>query len=84
MAAVRPGFSCLSSLLISSSARAVRQGWVVLQAVPSSFSRPVAWSDPRLAVLAADTDQSGAPDVTFGFTSRPDRIPDGLGAVHAA
>jgi len=64
---------------------AVRQGGVVLQAAPPTFSRPVTWSDPsaqyyvlrdHVSLSGNDitnpqqrTDQSGAPDVTFGFTS---------------
>ena len=61
------------------------QGTVVLQAVPASFANPTPWTDPDRPVLRAQgqralfgnditnpqqsTDQSGAPDVTFGFTS---------------
>src|SRR5947209_7053699 len=64
----------------------VQQGTVVLQAVPSSFTKPVSWSSPtaqyfvlrdHVALFGNDitnpqqsTDQAGAPDVSFGFTSR--------------
>jgi SecD/SecF fusion protein len=63
----------------------VQQGWVVLQAVPSSFGKTIAWGNPsaqfyvlrdHVALLGNDitnpqqsTDQTGSPDVTFGFTS---------------
>jgi SecD/SecF fusion protein len=62
----------------------VQQGWVVLQAVPSSFGKTIAWGNPsaqfyvlrdHVALLGNDitnpqqsTDQAGSPDVTFGFT----------------
>jgi preprotein translocase subunit SecD len=64
----------------------VPQGIVVLQATPASFSDPIQISDPnaRFFVLKdhvslfgnditnpqQSTDQSGAPDVTFSFTSK--------------
>jgi hypothetical protein len=64
----------------------VRQGWVVLQAVPQSFGQRRPWSDPAaqyyvlrdnvslssqsLINAHQSTDQTGAPDVTFGFTPR--------------
>jgi SecD/SecF fusion protein len=64
---------------------AVQQGTVVLQAVPSSFTHPTAWTDPAAQFYVLkdhtalfgneitnpqqSTDQSGAPDVAFGFTS---------------
>ncbi len=64
---------------------AVQQGTVVLQAVPSSFTHPTAWTDPTAQFYVLkdhtalfgneitnpqqSTDQSGAPDVAFGFTS---------------
>jgi SecD/SecF fusion protein len=63
----------------------VQQGTVVLQAVPASFTHELAWSDPsaqyyvlqdHVALFGNDitnpqqsTDQSGNPDVAFGFTS---------------
>jgi hypothetical protein len=66
--------------------RALRQGWVVLQAATSSFSRPLAWSDPsaqyyvlrdHVSLFGNDitnpqqrTDTSGGPDLQFGFTSK--------------
>ena len=59
-------------------------GWVVLQAVPPSFTRELAWSDPtaqyfvlrdHVALFGNEvtnpqqsTDQTGQPDVAFGFT----------------
>jgi SecD/SecF fusion protein len=63
----------------------VRQGWVVLQALPSGgFNQELPWSDPsaqyyvlrdRVALSGNEitnpqqsTDQSGSPNVTFGFT----------------
>ncbi len=62
----------------------VPEGTAVLQAVPSNFSHEPPWSDPtaqyyvlrdRVALFGSDitnpqqsTDQSGAPDVSFGFT----------------
>jgi SecD/SecF fusion protein len=65
---------------------AVPQGTAVLQAVPSNFSHPPTFADPtaqfyvlkdHVALFGNDitnpqqsTDQSGNPDVTFGFTSR--------------
>jgi hypothetical protein len=67
----------------------VRRGTVVLQAVPASFTHPPAWSDPNaqayvlrdhvalfgndITNLRQSTDQSGAPDVTFGFTGKGSR-----------
>jgi SecD/SecF fusion protein len=64
----------------------VQQGTVVLQAVPSSFAHPLNVNDPlaqffvlkdNVALFGNDitnpqqsTDQSGAPDVTFGFSGR--------------
>jgi SecD/SecF fusion protein len=61
----------------------VPQGIVVLQAVPSSFTKPLAWGDPagqyfvlkdHVALFGNDisnpqqsTDPSGQPDVAFGF-----------------
>jgi SecD-like export protein len=72
---------------------AIPEGAAVLQAVPASFGRAPAWSDPnaqfyvlrdRVSMLGneiinprASTDQSGSPDVTFAFTSR------GAAAFHA-
>jgi SecD/SecF fusion protein len=63
----------------------VEQGTVVLQAVPSSFTHPLGWANPtaqfyvlqdHVALFGNDitnpqqsTDQSGSPDVSFGFTS---------------
>jgi SecD/SecF fusion protein len=63
----------------------VQQGTVVLQAVPSNFSHEAKYSDPtaqfyvlkdHVALFGNEitnpqqsTDQSGAPDVAFGFTS---------------
>ena len=63
----------------------VPQGTVVLQATPTSFAHPPKVSDPnaqffalkdRVSLFGNDitnpqqsTDQSGAPDVSFGFTS---------------
>src|SRR5207248_917965 len=63
----------------------VPQGTVVLQATPANFSHPAKVSDPttqfyvlkdHVALFGNDitnpqesTDQSGAPDVSFGFTS---------------
>ncbi len=63
----------------------VPRGIVVLQAVPASFAHPPSISDPtapffvlkdHVSLFGNDitnpqqsTDQSGAPDVTFGFTS---------------
>jgi SecD/SecF fusion protein len=65
---------------------AVKQGTVVLEAIPPNFSHEPAWSDPtaqfyvlkdHVALFGneithpqASTDQSGAPDVAFGFTGR--------------
>jgi SecD/SecF fusion protein len=64
----------------------VQQGWTVLQAVPANYSHEPLWSDPnpdffvlrdRVALFGNDitnpqqsTDQTGAPDVSFGFTSK--------------
>jgi SecD/SecF fusion protein len=64
---------------------AVPQGTVVLQAVPTSFAHEPAWTDPaaqfyvlkdHVALFGNDitnpqqsTDQTGSPDVAFGFTS---------------
>jgi SecD/SecF fusion protein len=64
----------------------VPQGWVILQAVPASYSHEPGWSEPNpdffvvrdhVALLGTDitnpqqsTDQTGAPDVSFGFTSK--------------
>jgi SecD/SecF fusion protein len=64
----------------------VRQGTVVLEAVPANFSHPLAVGDPtaqffvlrdHVALLGSDitnpqqsTDQSGSPDVSFGFTGK--------------
>jgi SecD/SecF fusion protein len=64
----------------------IRRGWVILQAVPSSFGKELAWANPNaqyfvlkddVALFGNDitnpqqsTDQSGQPDVSFGFTSR--------------
>jgi len=64
----------------------VKRGTVVLQAVPSSYTHAPAWSDPtaqfyvlrdHVALFGNEitnpeqsTDQSGQPDVTFGFTSQ--------------
>jgi SecD/SecF fusion protein len=64
----------------------VQQGTVVLQAVPSSYTNPTKWSAPtaqfyvlkdHVALFGNDitnpqqsTDQSGSPDVSFGFTSK--------------
>jgi SecD/SecF fusion protein len=64
----------------------VQRGTVVLQAVPASFTHAPAWSDPNaqfyvlrdhVSLFGTDvtnprqsTDQSGAPDVTFGFTGK--------------
>jgi SecD/SecF fusion protein len=64
----------------------VPQGTVVLQAVPGNFSHPPKWTNPsaqffvvkdRVALFGTDitnpqqsTDQSGSPDVTFGFTGK--------------
>src|SRR5438270_513771 len=64
----------------------VQQGTVVLQAVPANFSKPPSWSNPNaqyfvvrdhVALFGNDitnpqqsTDQAGAPDVSFGFTSK--------------
>ncbi len=63
----------------------VQQGTVVLQAVPANFTHAPPWSNPsaqfyvlkdHVALFGNDitnpqqsTDQSGAPDVAFGFTS---------------
>jgi SecD/SecF fusion protein len=63
----------------------VQQGTVVLQAVPANFTHAPAWSNPssqffvlkdHVALFGNDitnpqqsTDQAGAPDVAFGFTS---------------
>ena len=63
----------------------VQQGTVVLQAVPASFTNEPKWSDPaaqyyvlkdhvalfgdKITNPQQSTDQSGAPDVAFGFTS---------------
>jgi SecD/SecF fusion protein len=63
----------------------VQQGTVVLQAVPSSFIHPPGWGSPtaqfyvlrdHVSLFGTDitnpqqsTDQSGSPDVSFGFTS---------------
>src|SRR5437763_3166966 len=64
---------------------AVRQGTTVVEAVPTSFNHQLSFSDPtaqffvlrdHVALFGNDitnpqqsTDQSGQPDVTFGFTS---------------
>jgi SecD/SecF fusion protein len=64
----------------------VPEGTVVLQAVPHNFSNEPHWWDPtaqffvlrdRVALFGTDitnpqqsTDQSGAPDVSFGFTGK--------------
>ena len=64
----------------------VPQGIVVLQATPASFSHPIQISDPNaqffvlkdhVSLFGNDTtnpqqstDQTGAPDVTFSFTSK--------------
>ena len=64
----------------------VPQGIVVLQAVPTNFSHPVKWTNPsaqyfvlkdHVALFGTDitnpqqsTDQTGSPDVTFGFTGK--------------
>jgi len=63
----------------------VQQGWVVLRAVPSSYTNAPKWSDPNAQFFVLkdhvalfgneitnpqqSTDPSGAPDVAFGFTS---------------
>ena len=63
----------------------VPPGWVVLQGVPNNYSNAPGWSDPNpdffvlrdhVALFGNDitnptqsTDQTGAPDVAFGFTS---------------
>jgi SecD/SecF fusion protein len=65
---------------------AVQRGTVVLQAVPASFTNPPKWSDPsaqfyvlrdHVSLFGTDitnpqqsTDQTGAPDVAFGFTGK--------------
>jgi SecD/SecF fusion protein len=65
---------------------AVQQGTVVLQAVPQNFTKAPSWSNPNAQFFVLkdhvslfgnditnpqqNTDQSGQPDVTFGFTSR--------------
>jgi hypothetical protein len=77
--------------------RVVPRGIVVLQATPSSFAHPVQISDPNAqffvlkdhaALLGQDiskpqqsTDQTGAADVTFGFTPKGNRA---FSAVTAA
>ncbi len=64
----------------------VPQGWVILQAVPASYSHEPGWFDPnpaffvlrdQVALRGTDitnpqqsTDSTGAPDVSFGFTSK--------------
>jgi SecD/SecF fusion protein len=64
----------------------VPRGWVVLQSVPADFSHEPAWSNPsaqffvlkdNVSLFGNDitnpqqtTDQSGQPDVSFGFTSK--------------
>jgi SecD/SecF fusion protein len=64
----------------------VQQGTTVLQAVPSSFSNPNAWSDPNAQYYALkdnaalfgneisnpqqSTDSAGQPDVSFGFSGK--------------
>lgn len=64
----------------------VRRGWVVLRAIPQRFGEQSPWSDPTLryyvlrdsAALSSldlinvrqSTDQTGAPNVSFGFTTR--------------
>jgi SecD/SecF fusion protein len=64
----------------------VKRGTVILQAVPSNYTHAPKWSDPNaqfyvlrdnVSVSGTDitnpqqsTDQSGSPDVTFGFTSK--------------
>jgi SecD/SecF fusion protein len=64
----------------------VKRGTVVLQAVPQSFTHAPPWSNPsaqffvlrdHVALFGQEitnpqqsTDQSGQPDVTFGFTSK--------------
>jgi len=73
------------------------RGIVVLQATPSSFAHPVQIRDPsaqffvlkdHVALFGQDitnpqqsTDQTGAPDVTFGFTSNGNKA---FSAVTAA
>jgi SecD/SecF fusion protein len=63
----------------------VQEGTVVIQAVPANFNHPAGWGSPtaqfyvlrdHVALFGNDitnpqqsTDQTGAPDVTFGFTS---------------
>lgn len=75
----------------------VPRGIVVLQATPSSFAHPVQIRDPsaqffvlkdHVALFGQDitnpqqsTDQTGAPDVTFGFTSNGNKA---FSAVTAA
>ena len=62
----------------------VPRGIVVLQAVPTSFTKPLTWGDPTAQFFVLrdhvalfgnqvtnpqqSTDQSGQPDVSFGFT----------------
>ena len=64
----------------------VQQGTVVLQAVPANFTKAPAWGGPNaqffvlkdhVSLFGNDitnpqqsTDQSGSPDVTFGFTAK--------------
>jgi SecD/SecF fusion protein len=80
-AGVPPGVS-----LSQAQRLAVPRGMVVLVAVPASFAHPVAISDPtaqffvlkdHVSLLGSDitnpqqsSDQSGSPDVAFGFTAR--------------
>src|SRR5437763_10948546 len=67
----------------------VKQGTTIVEAVPSSFYHQIPFSDPtaqffvlkdHVALFGNDitspqqsTDQSGQPDVTFGFTSKGQR-----------
>jgi SecD/SecF fusion protein len=80
-ASLPPGISLSEGQVLT-----VPQGWVVLQAVPASYSHEPGWSEPGpdffvlrddVALRGTDitnpqqsTDTTGAPDVSFGFTSR--------------